>query len=107
MTRAHAGGAARAGRALRGCGPRAVTVHGVNGAFPVKKAELFLGNAGTAVRPLTAVLALCGGEYRIDGVARMHERPIGDLVDACGNSVLRSTIRATRVSRRWRYIPAR
>lgn len=63
-------------------GPRAVTVHGVNGAFPIKKAELFLGNAGTAVRPLTAVLALCGGEYRIDGVARMHERPIGDLVDA-------------------------
>ena len=63
-------------------GARAVTVHGVNGAFPVKKADLFLGNAGTAVRPLTAVLALCGGEYRVDGVARMHERPIGDLVDA-------------------------
>jgi len=59
-----------------------VEVSGVDGAFPVKKAELFLGNAGTAVRPLTAVLALCGGEYRIDGVARMHERPIGDLVDA-------------------------
>lgn len=63
-------------------GPRAITVHGVNGVFPGKKADLFLGNAGTAVRPLTAVLALCGGEYRIDGVARMHERPIGDLVDA-------------------------
>lgn len=63
-------------------GERAVAVHGVNGAFPVKKADLFLGNAGTAVRPLTAVLALCGGEYRIDGVARMHERPIGDLVEA-------------------------
>jgi len=61
---------------------RAITVHGVNGVFPVKKNELFLGNAGTAVRPLTAVLALCGGEYGIDGVARMHERPIGDLVDA-------------------------
>ncbi len=63
-------------------GERAVTIHGVNGGFPVKQAELFLGNAGTAVRPLTAVLALCGGQYRIDGVARMHERPIGDLVDA-------------------------
>ncbi len=63
-------------------GTRAVAVHGVDGVFPVKKADLFLGNAGTAVRPLTAVLALCGGEYRIDGVARMHERPIGDLVDA-------------------------
>ncbi len=45
-------------------------------------AELFLGNAGTAFRPLTAVLALCGGEYRLSGVPRMHERPIGDLVDA-------------------------
>jgi 3-phosphoshikimate 1-carboxyvinyltransferase len=57
-------------------------VTGVGGAFPVKRAELFLGNAGTAFRPLTAVLALCGGEYRLSGVARMHERPIGDLVDA-------------------------
>ncbi len=63
-------------------GSRAMTVHGVNGGFPVKKAELFLGNAGTAVRPLTAALALCGGHYSIDGVVRMHERPIGDLVEA-------------------------
>jgi 3-phosphoshikimate 1-carboxyvinyltransferase len=47
-----------------------------------KQAELFLGNAGTAFRPLTAVLALSGGEYRLSGVARMHERPIRDLVDA-------------------------
>lgn len=62
--------------------PRTMTVHGVNGVFPGKKADLFLGNAGTAVRLLTAVLALCGGEYGVDGVARMHERPIGDLVDA-------------------------
>ena len=58
------------------------TVQGVGGAFPVKTAELFLGNAGTAFRPLTAALALAGGEYRLSGVARMHERPIGDLVDA-------------------------
>jgi 3-phosphoshikimate 1-carboxyvinyltransferase len=50
--------------------------------FPVKRAQLFLGNAGTALRPLTAALALSGGEYRLGGVARMHERPIGDLVDA-------------------------
>jgi 3-phosphoshikimate 1-carboxyvinyltransferase len=63
-------------------GTRSIRVHGAGGAFAVKRAELFLGNAGTAVRPLTAVLALCGGEYRIDGVPRMHERPIGDLVDA-------------------------
>jgi 3-phosphoshikimate 1-carboxyvinyltransferase len=60
----------------------AMRVRGAGGAFPVKKAELFLGNAGTAFRPLTAVLALCGGEYRLSGVPRMHERPIGDLVDA-------------------------
>ncbi len=56
-------------------------VDGVAGPFPVKAADLFLGNAGTAFRPLTAALALSGGEYRLTGVARMHERPIGDLVD--------------------------
>lgn len=50
--------------------------------FPVKKADLFLGNAGTAFRPLTAALALMGGDYRLSGVPRMHERPIGDLVEA-------------------------
>jgi 3-phosphoshikimate 1-carboxyvinyltransferase len=60
----------------------ATVVTGAGGAFPVKAAELFLGNAGTAFRPLTAALALCGGEYRLSGAARMHERPIGDLVDA-------------------------
>jgi 3-phosphoshikimate 1-carboxyvinyltransferase len=57
-------------------------VSGVGGAFPVKKADLFLGNAGTAFRPLAAALAFCEGEYRLSGVPRMHERPIGDLVDA-------------------------
>jgi 3-phosphoshikimate 1-carboxyvinyltransferase len=57
-------------------------ITGAGGAFPAKRAELHLGNAGTAFRPLTAVLALCGGEYRLDGVARMRERPISDLVDA-------------------------
>ena len=59
-----------------------VRVRGVGGAFPVKSAELFLGNAGTAFRSLTAVLALSGGIYQLSGVPRMHERPIGDLVDA-------------------------
>jgi 3-phosphoshikimate 1-carboxyvinyltransferase len=58
-----------------------LVVQGVNGPFPVKQADLFLGNAGTAFRPLTAALALSGGEYRLSGVPRMHERPIGDLVD--------------------------
>jgi len=57
-------------------------VIGNGGAFPVKHAELFLGNAGTAFRPLTAVLALSAGDYTLSGVPRMHERPIGDLVDA-------------------------
>ena len=70
------------GVACRDEGARTVRVRGAGGAFPVKKAELFLGNAGTAFRPLTAVLALCGGEYRLSGAARMDERPIGDLVDA-------------------------
>jgi 3-phosphoshikimate 1-carboxyvinyltransferase len=57
-------------------------VRGVGGRFPVTEADLFLGNAGTAFRPLTAALALAGGHYRLSGVPRMHERPIGDLVDA-------------------------
>jgi 3-phosphoshikimate 1-carboxyvinyltransferase len=58
------------------------TVEGVGGAFPNRAAPLFLGNAGTAVRPLTAVLAMQGGQFTIAGIPRMHERPIGDLVDA-------------------------
>jgi len=57
-------------------------VIGCGGEFPVRQADLFLGNAGTAMRPLAAVLAFAGGSYRLDGVARMRERPIGDLVDA-------------------------
>jgi len=67
------------------CEPAAAAdlrVQGQGGAFPIRQADLFLGNAGTAYRPLTAVLALSGGSYRLSGVARMHERPIGDLVDA-------------------------
>ena len=52
------------------------------GEFPSKSEDLFLGNAGTAFRPLTAALAFSGGHYTLSGVPRMHERPIGDLVDA-------------------------
>jgi 3-phosphoshikimate 1-carboxyvinyltransferase len=55
---------------------------GIGGKFPVRKTELFLGNAGTAFRPLTAALALSNGDYRLSGVPRMHQRPIADLVDA-------------------------
>ena len=57
-------------------------VRGEGGGIPVKAAKLALGNAGTAFRPLTAVLAFAEGDYELSGVARMHERPIGDLVDA-------------------------
>ena len=56
-------------------------VSGCGGRFPVQEADLFMGNAGTAIRPLTAALAMQGGRYRLSGVARMHERPIRDLVD--------------------------
>ncbi len=57
-------------------------VTGQGGAFRVKEADLFLGNAGTAFRPLTAALAFSGGHYTLSGIPRMHERPIGDLVEA-------------------------
>ena len=59
-----------------------VMIFGNKGEFQVKHADLFLGNAGTAFRPLTAALAFSGGHYTLRGVPRMHERPIGDLVDA-------------------------
>jgi 3-phosphoshikimate 1-carboxyvinyltransferase len=69
-----------------GCGVAAsgstVTVAGLGGRLPRSPARLFLGNAGTAMRPLTAALAVLGGEFELSGVPRMHERPIGDLVDA-------------------------
>ena len=50
--------------------------------FTVRRADLFLGNAGTAFRPLTAALAFMDGDYCLSGVPRMHERPIGDLVQS-------------------------
>lgn len=57
-------------------------VFGDAGQFKQDRADLFLGNAGTAFRPLTAALAFSNGYYHLHGVPRMHERPIGDLVDA-------------------------
>lgn len=59
-----------------------VEVVGLGGLTHLPSAKLFMGNAGTAMRPLTAALALMGGEFELSGVPRMHERPIGDLVDA-------------------------
>ena len=69
-----------------GCGIRhsgnTVEIDGLAGQLSARQADLFMGNAGTAIRPLTAALAVLGGNFRLHGVPRMHERPIGDLVDA-------------------------
>jgi 3-phosphoshikimate 1-carboxyvinyltransferase len=59
-----------------------MTITGLGGKIPAKKAELFIGNAGTAARFLSAFFTLGNGEYILDGDSRMRERPIGDLVDA-------------------------
>ena len=66
-----------------GADPAAVTrITGLGGRLGTPRAKLFMGNAGTAMRPLTAALSLLGGDFELSGVPRMHERPIGDLVDA-------------------------
>lgn len=59
-----------------------ITVRGRGGALPGGNAEVSVGNAGTAARFLPPVLALGEGPYRIDGVPRMRERPVSDLVDS-------------------------
>src|SRR6476660_9876155 len=46
------------------------------------RSDLFVGNSGTTIRFLTAMLSVTGGRFRLDGVPRMRERPIGDLLDA-------------------------
>jgi len=69
-----------------GCGLRrngtVLNITGLGGRLPTEHLDLFLGNAGTAMRPLTAALAVLGADCTLRGVPRMHERPIGDLVDA-------------------------
>jgi 3-phosphoshikimate 1-carboxyvinyltransferase len=69
-----------------GCGlrrdGRELHITGLGGRLPQSHLDLFLGNAGTAMRPLTAALAVLGADCTLRGVPRMHERPIGDLVDA-------------------------
>ena len=71
---------------LLGCGVEqsgaTLRIEGLGGRLKTSQADLFLGNAGTAMRPLTAALSLLGGDFELSGVPRMHERPIGDLVDA-------------------------
>ncbi len=69
-----------------GCGVQqdgtTVVIDGIDGKLPATPLKFFMGNAGTAMRPLTAALAIAGGDFELSGVPRMHERPIGDLVDA-------------------------
>jgi len=70
-----------------------LTVQGLGGPLTTTKpVNLFLGNSGTSMRTLTALLCAGRGEFAVDGVARMRERPIADLIDAlrpiCGNTVV-------------------
>src|SRR5258705_232450 len=58
-----------------------LVVHGCGGRIPAKQADLSCGNSGTTIRFLTAICALGHGTYRLDGVERMRERPIKDLLD--------------------------
>lgn len=59
-----------------------ITIKGLGGSIPATKSNLYIGNAGTAARFLTAFLTLGHGEFIVDGEARMRERPIGDLIQA-------------------------
>ncbi|HYO26276.1 MAG TPA: 3-phosphoshikimate 1-carboxyvinyltransferase, partial [Lacipirellulaceae bacterium] len=61
---------------------RVLRVAGCGGSIPAKRAELFVANSGTTMRFLTALVALGHGEYRLDGVPRMRERPMGDQAEA-------------------------
>ena len=70
------------GVAWRDLGDNCCEVPGAGGPFAVRDADLFLGLSGLSMRTLVAALAFSGGHYRVDGVPRMRERPIGDLVDA-------------------------
>ncbi|MEM9941669.1 MAG: 3-phosphoshikimate 1-carboxyvinyltransferase [Planctomycetota bacterium] len=63
-------------------GSQALSISGSAGKFAEESAQLFIGNSGTSVRFLTAMLGIHGGDYRLDGVPRMRQRPIGPLVDA-------------------------
>ena len=75
-------------------GTRTITVSGEGGRIPESRGSLFVGNAGTAARFLTALVTLGEGEYVLDGDARMRERPIGDLVEALNQ--LGATLEATQ-----------
>jgi 3-phosphoshikimate 1-carboxyvinyltransferase len=64
---------------------KTMTVTGLGGKIPTRQADLFIGNAGTAARFLTAMLTIGNGKYNIDGVERMRQRPIGDMIVALNN----------------------
>jgi 3-phosphoshikimate 1-carboxyvinyltransferase len=82
-TRAMIDSLGRLGVSLEHDAPSAtIRVAGTGGRIPAASAELFVANSGTTMRFLTALLTLGRGEYRIDGAARMHQRPIRDLLDA-------------------------
>ena len=72
----------RLGIAIERVDDECAVVTGCGGVIPKREAEIFVGNAGTVARTLSAVLAFAGGNYRMDGIERMRERPIADLVDA-------------------------
>ena len=63
-------------------GGKTLIVQGCGGKIPAKEADLFVGNSGTTIRFLTALCAIGQATYRLDGIERMRERPIGDLLDA-------------------------
>ena len=62
-------------------GADTIRIRGGDGPFPVKRAAIFVGNSGVSTRSLVAALAFSNGHYEVDGVPRMRERPINDLVD--------------------------
>jgi 3-phosphoshikimate 1-carboxyvinyltransferase len=61
---------------------RTLVVHGCGGKIPSGQADLFVGNSGTTIRFLAALCAVGQGTYRLDGIERMRDRPIGDLLEA-------------------------
>jgi 3-phosphoshikimate 1-carboxyvinyltransferase len=64
------------------CGDISIRSNGTDRIIPAERADLLVGNSGTTMRFLTAMVSLGRGRYRLDGVPRMRERPIGDLLDA-------------------------
>jgi 3-phosphoshikimate 1-carboxyvinyltransferase len=77
---------------------KSMTIRGLGGQIPAAQAKLFVGNAGTAARFLTAMLTLGNGQYHLDGVERMRQRPIGDLITALNK--LGANIQGTPIENR-------